>query len=63
MGPLSGDSMDKDVIDTLDEWTVDMEEHGDMVFVAHPPPCTPWLMIDDRSVNVKSKPKEKYPGQ
>jgi hypothetical protein len=46
MGPLSGDgtdsmdSMDKDVMAMSDDWTVDMEEHGDMVYV-DPCRCRP----------------------
>lgn len=33
MRPRSGDSMDKDVMATLDDWTLDMEEHGDIISV------------------------------
>lgn len=34
MGFFSEDSMDKEAIDTLDEWDMSMEERDDLVYAA-----------------------------
>lgn len=55
MRPYVGESMDKDVVD-MDDWTVDMEEHGDMVYVD---PSQIHVVADQHSQLCKCHPQAK----